>query len=143
MIHVTAEIAVRDDAHEASLVHHAGHAQALAGHLANDILYRRDCRHGRSAVTCVHQLAGTQEPLAKRTARMQRREILLAKSLGDQECHRQRVTERQCRRRAGCWHQVHWARFLGNTAVQCHVRRLSECGGIVAADRNELGAESA
>ena len=125
--HVASQVAVSDDARERTLrVDDAGHAQSFAGYLVDHAGDRCVRLHDGRVVTAVHQLFDAHQPLSELSAGMQARKALLAEALGDEQRHRQRVSERQGRRRAGRRHQVHWARFFRDAAIERDVGCLAE-----------------
>ena len=91
----------------------------------------------------MHQGFDPHQLLAQFAARVQVREVLLAKSLLDQQRHRQRIPESQGRRGAGRRHQVQRARLLGHVAIQRQIGGVGQRGCRRAGHGDEARPEPA
>ena len=98
-------------------------------------------RDDRCVFTRVHQLFGAHQPLAELPTGVQVGEILLSEALRHEQCHRQRVAERERGRRAGSGHEVQRARFFRHMAIERDVGRLSEGRVRLAGDHNQPRTE--
>ena len=142
--HVAPKVAVRDDARQAALgIDDAGHAEALPGHLVDDVRHRGVFADRGELLAGVHQLIEPHQALAELPARMEVREVLLPEALAHEQRHRERVAQRQRRRGAGGRREVERARFLVHAAVERDVGRLPERRAREAGHGNHLRAHAA
>ena len=142
--HQAAQVSVGEDADEpAAGVGDGGHAEPLARHLVEDVRHRRRRLHDRRRGAAVHDVLDLHQPASELAGRMQRRELILAEPLADEERHRQRVAHREGGGRARRRHEVHRTGFLGDGAVERDVGGLGERRRGIAGDGDEPRAEAA
>ncbi len=98
--------------------------------------------HDRSLLATLHQLFGPHEFLTQFSTRVKAREMLLTEALRHEKRHRQRVAQGQGRRRTCRRHQIHWARFFRNAAIEGDIGGLGERGTAVARDGDQACAQS-
>ena len=137
-----AQVAVADDAEQASALFYGGHAEFFAGHFVNHVFHRRGGLDAGDGVAGVHQLIDARETLAELAAGVQGGEIFGAESFferdGDGEC----IAERKHGCSGGGGREAEPTCFCGNAAIERDVAGASEGGLGVAAKADERVADA-
>ncbi len=120
-----------------------GHAEPFARHLVEDVRHRRGREHDRRGGTRVHDVLDLHQPAAEFAGRMERRELILAEALANEERHGERVAHRQGGGRAGRRHQVHRTGLAGDGAVERDVGGPGQRRRGIAGDGDEARAQPA
>src|SRR4029434_451620 len=93
-------------------------------------------------LAAVHQLLDAHQPLPELAAWMKAGEVFLLETLGDEQCHREGVTERECCDCAGGRDEVQRTGFIRHTILNHHIRVLRKSRVAVARNRNEMHPEA-
>ncbi len=137
-----AQIAVADDAEQASVFLDGGHPEFFARHLVDDVFHGRSGCDTRDGVAGVHELAHAGEALAQLAAGVERGKIFGLEAFLNRDSDGESVAKREHGSSGGGGREAHATGFTWHAAVERDITGERERGLHVATEADERVADA-